>query len=95
MHVNKWLLIRYWPSVLALFPRFGITQCNTYITTNCFLLQFIDAGIVTGIEANHKQIEKGTKGMEVCVKIEPIPGEAPKMYGRHFDYTDLLISKVS
>jgi translation initiation factor 5B len=50
---------------------------------------------VTGIETNHKPAEKATKGMEVCVKIEPIPGEAPKMYGRHFDETDLLISKVS
>lgn len=33
--------------------------------------------------------------MEVCLKVEPIPGEPPKMYGRHFDYTDLLVSKVS
>ena len=50
---------------------------------------------MTGIETNHKPVEKATKGMEVCIKIEPIPGEAPKMYGRHFDHTDLLISKVS
>lgn len=60
-----------------------------------FVLQFVDIGVVTGIETNHKSVEKATKGMEVCVKIEPIPGEAPKMYGRHFDYTDPLISKVS
>ena len=59
------------------------------------VLQFVDIGIVTGIEMNHKPAEKATKGMEVCVKIEPIPGEAPKMYGRHFDETDPLISKVS
>lgn len=32
--------------------------------------------------------------MEICVKIESPPGEAPKMYGRHFDHTDLLVSKV-
>lgn len=60
-----------------------------------YLLQFIDVGIVTRIEANHKQLETATKGMEVCLKIEPMPGEAPKMYGRHFDYTDLIVSKVS
>lgn len=35
------------------------------------------------------------KGQEVCVKIEPIPGESPKMYGRHFEATDILVSKVS
>ena len=57
--------------------------------------QFIDVGIVTGIEANHKSIDKATKGMEVCIKVETITGETPKMYGRHFDYTDLLVSKVS
>ena len=29
------------------------------------------------------------------MKIEAVPGEAPKMFGRHFDDTDLLISRVS
>lgn len=58
-------------------------------------LQFVDVGIVTSIELNHKQIEFARKGQEVCIKIEPIPGEAPKMFGRHFDETDMLISKVS
>ena len=59
------------------------------------LLQFTDIGIVTGLEANHKSLESARKGLEVCVKIEPIPGETPKLYGRHFDSTDALVSKVS
>lgn len=50
---------------------------------------------MTSIEANHKQLESARKGQEVCLKIEPIPGETPKMYGRHFDETDMLVSKVS
>lgn len=58
-------------------------------------MQFVDLGIVTSIESNHKQVESARKGLEVCVKIEPIPGEAPKMFGRHFDETDFLVSKVS
>lgn len=58
-------------------------------------LQFEDLGIVTSIECNHKQIPTARKGMEVCIKIEPIPGETPKMFGRHFDEKDLLMSKVS
>ena len=33
--------------------------------------------------------------MEVCIKIEPTPGDTPKLYGRHFDHTDLLVSKVN
>ncbi|XP_066477063.1 eukaryotic translation initiation factor 5B [Tiliqua scincoides] len=56
---------------------------------------FIDIGIVTSIEVNHKQVDVAKKGQEVCVKIEPIPGEAPKMYGRHFEATDILVSKIS
>jgi hypothetical protein len=40
-------------------------------------------------------VDSARKGDEVCVKIEAVPGEAPKMYGRHFDDSDLLISRVS
>lgn len=57
--------------------------------------QNILLGHVTSIEVNHKPIDKATKGQEVCLKIENLPGETPKLYGRHFDYTDTLVSKVS
>lgn len=60
-----------------------------------FLYQFVDVGIVTSIEINHKSVESARKGQEVCIKIEPVPGEAPKMVGRHFEETDMLVSKVS
>merc|ERR1712018_74659 len=56
---------------------------------------FLEVGIVTSIQSNHKEVETARKGEEVCVKIEPIPGESPKMFGRHFDETDLLVSKIS
>jgi translation initiation factor 5B len=49
---------------------------------------------VTSIEVNHKAVESARKGQEVCIKIEPISGEAPKMFGRHFDEKDFLVSKV-
>lgn len=57
--------------------------------------EFLEIGRVVSVENNHKPVEKATKGMEVCIKIDPIPGEAPKMFGRHFDETDLLYSKIS
>lgn len=57
--------------------------------------QFLDIGIITSVEVNHKQVESARKGQEVCIKIEPIPGESPKMFGRHFDEKDMLVSKVS
>lgn len=50
---------------------------------------------MSGIEANHKILTEARKGMEVCLKIENVSGDAPKLYGRHFDHEDLLISKVS
>lgn len=66
------------------------TKLNSY-----FIFQFCYLGIVTSIECNHKQVDSARKGQEVCVKIENVPGETPKLYGRHFDETDMLISKVS
>ncbi|ELT89509.1 hypothetical protein CAPTEDRAFT_154149 [Capitella teleta] len=52
-------------------------------------------GIVTSLELNHKPLDKAVKGQEVCIKIENPPGETPKLYGRHFESTDMLISKIS
>lgn len=57
-------------------------------------VQFVDIGVVTSIEMNHKSVDSAKKGQEICVKIEPIPGESPKMYGRHFEATDIIVSKV-
>lgn len=54
----------------------------------------MDIGVITSIELNHKTIDCAKKGQEVCIKIEPIPGEAPKMFGRHFEATDIIVSKV-
>ncbi|KAM8872974.1 eukaryotic translation initiation factor 5B [Synchiropus picturatus] len=56
---------------------------------------FVDIGVVTSIEINHKPVDVAKKGQEICVKIEPIPGEAPKMYGRHFEATDIIVSKIT
>ncbi|KAL5112753.1 Eukaryotic translation initiation factor 5B [Taenia crassiceps] len=52
-------------------------------------------GRVFSIEFNHKAIQEARTGQEVCIRIDPVEGEAPKLYGRHFDHTDLLISKIS
>ncbi|CAJ1087461.1 PREDICTED: eukaryotic translation initiation factor 5B [Xyrichtys novacula] len=56
---------------------------------------FVDIGVVTSIEVNHKSVEVAKKGQEICIKIEPIPGESPKMYGRHFEATDVIVSKIT
>ncbi|XP_019859915.1 PREDICTED: eukaryotic translation initiation factor 5B-like [Amphimedon queenslandica] len=57
--------------------------------------EFVHLGTVSSIEINHKPVDIARKGSEVCVKIEPTSGDAPKLFGRHFDYDDLLVSKIS
>ncbi|XP_041770640.1 eukaryotic translation initiation factor 5B [Anopheles merus] len=81
------------PIVMGVMVEAGIVKEGTPITVPS--KEFTDIGVVTSIEANHKQLESARKGQEVCLKIEPIPGETPKMYGRHFDETDMLVSKIS
>ena len=58
-------------------------------------MQFCNIGILTSIQNNNKEVDVARKGDEVCVKIDPVPGEAPKMFGRHFDEKDFLVSKVN
>ena len=59
-------------------------------------LQKILLGAIASLEVNHRNVEIARKGQEVCIKIEHTGGsDAPKMYGRHFDHQDLLVSRVS
>jgi len=57
--------------------------------------EFIYLGVVTSLEMNNKQIEVAHTGHDVCIKIENIGGDAPKLYGRHFDENDVLVSKIT
>ncbi|XP_019879210.2 eukaryotic translation initiation factor 5B-like [Aethina tumida] len=81
------------PIVVGVMVEAGIIKEGTPICVPS--KEFLDLGVVTSIESNHKPVETARKGMEVCIKIEPVPGEAPKMFGRHFDETDMLTSKIS
>ena len=56
--------------------------------------EFIFLGVCTGIQHNQKDVDTAKKGEEVCIKIEAPGGDAPKMFGRHFDEKDLLMSRV-
>ena len=52
-------------------------------------------GTIASLEAINRPVGFARQGTDVCVKIENTNGEAPKLYGRHFDSTDLLISRLS
>ena len=60
-----------------------------------FTKKVVDLGRISSIEYNHKPIEVGKQGQEVCIKIENTTGGAPKLLGRHFLVTDYIVSKVS
>ncbi|CAF1287967.1 unnamed protein product [Adineta steineri] len=57
--------------------------------------EFIELGRVVSIELNHKPLDIARKNSEVSITIEPVGNEAPKIFGRDFDETDLLMSKIS
>ncbi|VDP30834.1 unnamed protein product, partial [Heligmosomoides polygyrus] len=52
-------------------------------------------GAVSSIERNHEEVPMAKAGDEVCIKIENTTGEAPKLYGRHFNHEDILVSRIS
>jgi len=80
------------PIVVGVVVEAGVVKEGTPICVPS--KEFVELGRVTSIEINHKQMEKATKGQEVCIKIEPT-GDSPKMLGRHFEETDVLVSKIS
>lgn len=81
------------PIVIGVSVDAGIVKIGTPICVPT--KEFLDIGYVSSLEVNHKQVEEARKGAEVCIKIEPIPGDSPKMYGRHFDEKDFLVSRIS
>ncbi|WAQ97764.1 IF2P-like protein [Mya arenaria] len=57
--------------------------------------EFVFLGQVSSIEINNKPVDSARRGQEVCIKIENVPGDTPKLFGRHFDDTDMLMSRIS
>lgn len=58
----------------------------------------IPLGRVGSIEINHKSLDivkKNQTGAGIAVKIDNFHNQAPKMVGRHFQESDLLLSHIS
>uniref|UniRef100_A0A3Q3NCG0 Eukaryotic translation initiation factor 5B n=1 Tax=Mastacembelus armatus TaxID=205130 RepID=A0A3Q3NCG0_9TELE len=81
------------PIVMGVMVEAGVLKQGTPLCVPS--KAFVDIGVVTSIEVNHKPVDSAKKGQEICIKIEPIPGESPKMYGRHFEATDIIVSKIT
>ncbi|CAL9092436.1 unnamed protein product [Musa textilis] len=82
------------PIVLGVDILEGILKVGTPICIPS--REFIDIGKIASIEINHKQVDVATKGQKVAIKIvASSPEEQQKMYGRHFDIDDELVSHIS
>ncbi|TIB67521.1 hypothetical protein E3P77_01477 [Wallemia ichthyophaga] len=60
--------------------------------------EIVPLGRVGSIEINHKPLDivkKNQTGAGIAVKIDNFHNQAPKMVGRHFQETDLLLSHIS
>ncbi|KAI2808302.1 Translation Initiation Factor 5B [Blomia tropicalis] len=81
------------PIVVGVSVEDGILVPGTPIAVPSKELDMI--GRVSTIEHDHKPLESARKGQEVCIKIDHVSSDAPKLYGRHFDLQDILVSKIS
>ncbi|XP_071951297.1 eukaryotic translation initiation factor 5B-like [Antedon mediterranea] len=81
------------PIVMGVIVEAGQLKVGTPICVPA--KEFTHLGFVTSLEVNHKQVQVVPTGQEVCIKIEPVPSEAPRLYGRHFTHEDVLVSKIS
>ncbi|XP_072958955.1 uncharacterized protein [Typha angustifolia] len=82
------------PIVLGVDILEGIAKVGTPICIPS--REFIDIGRIASIEINHKQVDVATKGQKVAIKIVGSnPEEQQKMFGRHFEIDDELVSHIS
>ncbi|XP_045128994.1 eukaryotic translation initiation factor 5B-like [Portunus trituberculatus] len=81
------------PIVLGVTVDVGILRTGTPLCVPS--KEFVEIGIVTSMEFDHKNVDLAKKGVDVCIKIEPVPGNTPKLFGRHFESEDVLVSKIS
>ncbi|KAL9267425.1 Eukaryotic translation initiation factor 5B-like protein [Drosera capensis] len=82
------------PIVLGVDVVEGIAKVGTPICVPA--RDFIDIGRIASIENNHKPVDIAKKGQKVAIKIVgATPEEQQKMFGRHFEIDDELVSHVS
>eukprot|EP01114_Cavostelium_apophysatum_P021077 TRINITY_DN724_c0_g1_i2.p1 TRINITY_DN724_c0_g1~~TRINITY_DN724_c0_g1_i2.p1 ORF type:complete len:947 (-),score=411.76 TRINITY_DN724_c0_g1_i2:15-2855(-) len=82
------------PIVLGVEVLEGIVKLNTPIVVPSQEFGFL--GRITSIERDHKPVNDARKGSQIAIKIEnPDLSAQQKVYGRHFDFNDELVSRIS
>ena len=82
------------PIVLGVDIAEGIAKVGTPL---CIPSQnFITIGKIASMEMNHKDVDIARKGDSVAMKIQSTnASESARLYGRHFDHNDELVSHIS
>ena len=82
------------PIVLGVEVLAGIAKVGSPL---CVPTQdFVEIGRIASLEKNHKPVDKAYVGDSVAMKVNSTTAlEASRMYGRHFDHTDELVSRIS
>jgi translation initiation factor 5B len=82
------------PIVLGVEVVEGIAKVGTPI---CVPTQGgIDLGRIASMEKEHKVVDTAKRGDSIAMKIDATkPEEAARLYGRHFDHKDELVSRIS
>ncbi|KAF8335036.1 uncharacterized protein EI90DRAFT_3049253 [Cantharellus anzutake] len=78
--------------------RIGTPLCVVKTDSTTGKKEIISLGKITSLEINHKSMEvvkKSQAGAGVAVKIEHAVYQSAKMYGRHFDDKDELLSQIT
>jgi len=81
------------PIVIGVTVEAGVVKSGTQLCVPS--KEGIIIGTISSIEVNNRPVDFARQGSDVCLKIENTTGEAPKLFGRHFDATDLLMSKLT
>jgi len=81
------------PIIIGVSVEAGILRLGTPLCVPS--KEFVEIGIVTSLEFDHKEVDMAKKGVEVCIKIEVSGGDSGKYYGRQFEYPDEIVSKIS
>ncbi|CAH1443183.1 unnamed protein product [Lactuca virosa] len=82
------------PIILGVDVLEGIAKIGTPICIP--QREFIDIGRISSIENNHKPVDIAKKGSKVAIKITGSNAEEQqKMFGRHFEMEDELVSHIS
>ncbi|EJU06004.1 hypothetical protein DACRYDRAFT_19346 [Dacryopinax primogenitus] len=78
--------------------RVGTPLCVVHVDKDTGKRDIVDLGKVTSLEINHKSmdvVKKSQAGGGVAVKIEHAVYQSAKMFGRHFDDKDELLSHIT